>query len=148
VRLFPEDQMPHGNGWELVGRPNEPLVPGMMTEEQGKKRLITMLSNAPLLSHGGDLPAEPVKVAKPTKPRVNAKAERHILIAADNVKKLRSSDVYRVLDEGVETKEQRQMVAQYIIDHRPELADEVHESLKDLGTPLQKALPHIFPARR
>lgn len=57
--------------------------------------------------------------------------QKHILIAADSIEKLRSPDVFRVLDTaGRDAKE----VAHYIIKHRPDLEDEVRSVMvEELG---------------
>lgn len=54
-----------------------------------------------------------------------------IKIAADTIEALRSSDVYRVLDEA--GAKARPSVAKYISTHRSDLADEVSDCLEDLA---------------
>jgi uncharacterized protein YqeY len=54
-----------------------------------------------------------------------------IKIAAENIKSLRQSDVFRVLDEALSAK--RKMVSNYITENRPDLATEVSECLEDLA---------------
>lgn len=56
--------------------------------------------------------------------------EFDIKIAADSIDKLRSIDVYRVLD-SVDS-DGRPALAAYIKGNRPDLADEVDDSLADL----------------
>lgn len=53
-----------------------------------------------------------------------------VKIAADSIDKLRKSDVFRVLDETPAA--QRKKVADFISSKRPDLAEEVKESLADL----------------
>lgn len=52
-----------------------------------------------------------------------------IRIAADSVAELRRCDVFRVLDT---TREQAERVRAYIEQHRPDLADEVHDCWEEL----------------
>lgn len=56
--------------------------------------------------------------------------ENAIKIAADSVKALRKSDVYRVLEQNPE--QIRSDIAAYIILNRADLEDEVNESMEDL----------------
>ena len=56
-----------------------------------------------------------------------------ITIAADHVSKLRQMDVWRVLEQGAETCEQRRMLADYITENRPDLAAEVVSSMSEIG---------------
>lgn len=53
-----------------------------------------------------------------------------IKIAADSLAKLRKVDVYRVLDCA--PKGSRKGLARHIVEGRPDLADEVADSLTDL----------------
>lgn len=57
--------------------------------------------------------------------------EFDIKIAADSIDKLRSMDVYRVLDSVDSNR--RPGLAAYITESRSDLADEVNGSLADLG---------------
>jgi hypothetical protein len=54
-----------------------------------------------------------------------------IKIAAENIEALRTSDVFRVLDESAASR--RVMVSNYITESRPDLASEVSECLEDLA---------------
>lgn len=56
--------------------------------------------------------------------------ETRIKIAADSVAKLRTTDVFRVLQEN---KDVLSLLAAYIVKHRPDLKDEVQESLDEIG---------------
>lgn len=56
--------------------------------------------------------------------------EQLVKIAADSVEKLRKSDVFRVLDECPAQK--RKKLADYISTKRPDLKQEVEESLNDI----------------
>ena len=57
--------------------------------------------------------------------------EAAIKIAAENIKLLRSSDVFRVLEQN-ETG-LRQILADYISSSRPDLSEEVAGCLEDLA---------------
>ena len=54
----------------------------------------------------------------------------HIQIAADDITKLRSTDVFRLLDQC--PNEHLQTLITYINTHRPDLTDEVNASLNEL----------------
>ena len=59
----------------------------------------------------------------------------NILIAADSITILRKTDVYRVLDQdGID----REALGAWIIQQRPDLTDEVTESLNDINSDLQE----------
>lgn len=59
------------------------------------------------------------------------KPENHVKIAADDISKLRKQDVYRLMESA--TGDRRAKMADYIRQNRPELAEEVQDSLDDLG---------------
>lgn len=52
-----------------------------------------------------------------------------IIIAADSINTLRKQDVYRVLDSNPE---HMKALANYISQHRPDLADEARDVLSEL----------------
>lgn len=56
--------------------------------------------------------------------------ETYIKVAADSIKALRKSDVYRVVIESTPLKD-RQRLADYIKAQRPDLADEVDDCLNE-----------------
>lgn len=65
-----------------------------------------------------------------------------IAVAADSLDKLRSQDVYRVLELGLEIKDgaNLQALAQYIIENRNDLRDEVSSALSELENNSSQAL--------
>lgn len=50
--------------------------------------------------------------------------ERHVVLAADSITKLRSIDVYRVVESYLSNEGSTQGIVEYISQHRPDLAAE------------------------
>jgi hypothetical protein len=68
--------------------------------------------------------------------------EQAIRISADSVEQLRKIDVYRVLDSCPRVSRHNpngtaKVVALYIVQHRPELRQEVIDCMSELGCELQ-----------
>lgn len=62
-----------------------------------------------------------------------ADLEQSLALVADSIESLRESDVYRVLDDCLEeSADYMDQMATYIIESRPDLANEVNDALQEL----------------
>lgn len=75
--------------------------------------------------------ADGVDRPAPAKPATQYDPAKFITIAADDITKLRKPDVYRVIDSA--PIDAMEMLAQYIKDNRPDLADEVDEVMQEIA---------------
>lgn len=136
---------------EITQEQHDNLVSAIRSEQDWYKRLLKErgdYSGPPYSDEKADPDVEAVKKMAPgAKKRIereqagresqlndleakNRWAENHIKIAADDISKLRKSDVYRVLDNAPPDK--LGYLENWIIKRRPDLAQEVNEASQDI----------------
>lgn len=136
ARLLPEDQKAPA-GWKMES--GKAYRPGFKSKDQAIREIQQDLMRSPILATGESMGRAPKKVeaAKPaasSRPGRKKDMETLIKISADSVKQLRRVDVERVLDHGLDVGGHAKMnaLADYIIAHRPELAEAVQAFKNDL----------------
>lgn len=113
-------------GWrvELIS-PEQTDTQAFFYTDQGEFEDVGVMDSGQLRWHEGYDPDELAEQSR------HARMQRWIAVAADSVEQLRSSDVFRVLQDR-QSADSLKALADYLIEQREDLRDEVRECVDDI----------------